>query len=65
LPATAKSDMMAPAELKLELTCGNCGRPWPDRDDRWRSYLDDEGNANVFCPDCANRAFDCDKDEDE
>jgi len=36
-------------ESKLEITCGNCDRPWLDRGERWRSYLDDEGNANVFC----------------
>ena len=49
----------------MEITCGNCGRPWLDRDERWRSYLDDKGNVNVFCPDCASREFDCDEDEDE
>jgi hypothetical protein len=26
-------------------------------------YLDNEGNANVFCPDCASREFDRDQDE--
>jgi len=36
-----------------------------DRDERRRSYLDDEDNANVFCPDCAGREFDCGEDEDE
>jgi len=29
--------MMALAELELEMTCGNCDRPWLDRDERWRS----------------------------
>jgi hypothetical protein len=51
--------------LELEIACGNCDRPWLDRAERWRSYLDDEGNLNVFCPDCASREFDCDEVEDE
>ena len=55
--------MMASAESKLEISCGNCGRPWLDHDERWRLYLDDEGNANAFCPDCASREFDYDEDD--
>ena len=63
MPATGKSEMMALAEFRLEITCGNCGRPWLGPDERWRSYLGDEGNANVFCPDCVRREFDYDEDE--
>jgi len=47
--------MMVPAEL--EIVCGNCDRPWLDRDERWRCYLDDESSLVVFCPDCASREF--------
>jgi hypothetical protein len=49
----------------VEICCGNCDRPWLDRDERWRCFLDDEGNAIAFCPDCASREFGCDEDEDE
>jgi len=52
-------------ESKLEIVCGNCDRPWRDRDERWRCYLDDESSLVVFCPDCASREFDCDEDEDK
>lgn len=65
-PRRASCEMMEPAESKLEIACGNCDRPWLHRDERWRSYLDDEGNANLFCPDCASREFtDCDENEGE
>jgi Zn finger protein HypA/HybF involved in hydrogenase expression len=63
--AATKMRMMEPEKSRLEISCGNCDRPWRDRDERWRSHLDDEGSANMFCPDCSSHEFDCDEDEEE
>jgi DNA-directed RNA polymerase subunit RPC12/RpoP len=38
-------------------TCVNCGRPWIDAASRWRSYLDDEGEQRLYCPECSSREF--------
>jgi len=38
-------------------TCANCGRPWTDAASHWRSYLDDDGEARLFCVACAEREF--------
>jgi hypothetical protein len=32
--------------------------PWIDAEERWRSLLDDEGEARLFCPECAREEFD-------
>jgi hypothetical protein len=31
-------------------TCVECGRPWFDTAERWRSYLEDDGTRRRFCP---------------
>jgi hypothetical protein len=40
------------------LVCAECGRPSEPGAEGWRAYLDDDGNAVMFCPDCAGREFD-------
>jgi hypothetical protein len=35
------------------LTCAECDRPWFDPAERWRAFLDDEVEARLFCPGCA------------
>jgi hypothetical protein len=45
------------------IQCANCGRPWLDPDERWRSYVDIEGEVVAFCPERARREFDDDQDE--
>jgi hypothetical protein len=39
------------------LTCVECGRPWFDPDERWRSRLDVDDKAWLFCPDCDEEEF--------
>jgi hypothetical protein len=39
------------------LECSECGRPWLDSAERWRSYLTVDDEARVFCPGCAAREF--------
>jgi hypothetical protein len=38
-------------------TCGQCGRPWFNEGERWRSYLDDEEEPRLYCSGCAEREF--------
>jgi hypothetical protein len=38
-------------------TCAECGRPWFDETERWRSYLTVDDEAKLFCVDCARREF--------
>lgn len=44
------------------LTCGNCGTVADAEAKGWRAYLDDEGQAVTFCPECAEREFGDDDD---
>lgn len=39
------------------LTCANCGAVSDEFAEGWRAYLDDEGQAVTFCPECAEREF--------
>jgi hypothetical protein len=45
-----------PAEALL--VCAECGTESPPDAASWRAYLDDDGAAVMFCPDCAEREFD-------
>lgn len=38
-------------------TCAECGRPWVDAAERWRSYLDDEDEPRLYCPRCGEAEF--------
>ncbi len=44
-------------QTREALRCCECGRLWLDDSERWRAYLDDEGQAVTFCPECAQREF--------
>jgi hypothetical protein len=37
--------------------CSECGRPWLNVRERWRSYLDCDDELVHFCPDCAEEEF--------
>jgi predicted RNase H-like nuclease len=39
------------------LTCAECGLTSPPDATGWRGYLTDDGEAAVFCPECAAREF--------
>jgi hypothetical protein len=39
------------------LVCAECGRESPPDARRWRASLDDDGNAVMFCPECAEAEF--------
>jgi hypothetical protein len=39
-------------------TCAECGRPWLDPAESWRSYLTIDDEAPLYCPGCADREFD-------
>jgi hypothetical protein len=39
--------------------CVECGDVWPpDDDERWRAYLDTDGEIVFYCRECAAREFD-------
>jgi hypothetical protein len=48
-----------PAEAPL--VCAECGPESPPDAKGWRAYLDDDGAAAMFCPECAAREFDADR----
>ena len=50
-------------ESALPIRCAECGREWVDPQQKWRSYIDDDGNAIPFCPECAEREFENEEDE--
>jgi hypothetical protein len=37
--------------------CAECGATSPPNAEGWRVYLTDDGEAVMFCPDCAAREF--------
>ncbi len=39
------------------LICANCGAVSDELAEGWRAYLDDEGQAATFCPECAEQEF--------
>jgi DNA-directed RNA polymerase subunit RPC12/RpoP len=41
----------------MRLVCAECGRESPPDAAGWRAYLDDDGKAVTFCPECAAREF--------
>jgi hypothetical protein len=48
-----------PSDLSQgELRCRECRQTSPPETARWRMYLDIEGEAAAFCPECAEREFD-------
>jgi len=40
-----------------KLICAECGAGSPPDARGWRAYLTDDGEAEVFCPECAAREF--------
>lgn len=38
-------------------TCAECGRPWLDPDERWRSYLTVDDETALYCPTCGQAEF--------
>jgi hypothetical protein len=42
---------------RVALVCAECGRENPSDAAGWRAYLDDDGKAVTFCPECAAREF--------
>jgi hypothetical protein len=55
--------LMPPGErVELEpsnlLVCAECGATSSPDAAGWRAYLDDDGQAVMFCPECAEREFD-------
>jgi hypothetical protein len=38
--------------------CLECNRPWLDSAERWRAYIDGDGEILIYCPGCASREFD-------
>jgi hypothetical protein len=38
-------------------TCAECGQPWLDPAERWRSFLDDEDEPRLYCPEHAEAEF--------
>jgi DNA-directed RNA polymerase subunit RPC12/RpoP len=38
-------------------TCAECGRPWLDAAERWRSRLTIDDEAAFYCPECDEREF--------
>jgi hypothetical protein len=39
-------------------SCVECGRPWLDPAERWRSFLTVDDEAAVYCLECAREEFD-------
>ncbi len=39
------------------LVCVECGAESPPAAAGWRGYLTDDGEAVMFCPECAEREF--------
>jgi hypothetical protein len=38
--------------------CAECLDVWlPGHEDRWRAFLDDDGELSFLCADCAEREF--------
>jgi DNA-directed RNA polymerase subunit RPC12/RpoP len=46
-----------PLTWAAALECAECGRPWFDPADRWRSFLDDEDEPRLYCPRCGEAEF--------
>ena len=49
---------MTPKTGSKPLICAECGLESPPDAAGWRAYLDDDGAALMFCPECAAREFD-------
>jgi len=46
-------------QVALTPRCAECLDVWlPADEDRWRAYLDTEGELVFYCPGCAEREFD-------
>ena len=48
----------APIERTQCQECLECARPWLETEERWRAYIDGEGDLLLYCPACASREFD-------
>src|SRR5262245_26595904 len=46
-----------PVDVERDLECAECGRLSEPGASGWRAYLDDDGQAVMFCPECAEREF--------
>lgn len=57
LLAAAVMALMVATVAAPALTCANCGAVADDAAKGWRAYLDDEGQAVTFCPECAREEF--------
>ena len=44
-------------ETDRTLVCAECGAVSPPDAACWKAYLDDDGNARMFCEECAEREF--------
>jgi hypothetical protein len=49
--------MLPEASIDPPLTCAECGVTSRPDARGWRSYLTDDGEAVMFCPECAEREF--------
>jgi hypothetical protein len=43
--------------LEEGAACVECGLLWVNEAERWRSYLTDDGDPALFCPECAEDEF--------
>jgi hypothetical protein len=49
---------MSTERVALIPHCAECGEVWlPADEDRWRAYLDTDGDLVFFCPGCAERGL--------
>jgi hypothetical protein len=46
---------LTPDPERAPLVCAECGAEAPPQGRAWRAYLDDDGDAVMFCPECAER----------
>jgi hypothetical protein len=37
--------------------CVECARMWTDDVERWRTYMTEDGELALYCPDCAEAEF--------
>ena len=57
-----KSPAVSAEQTAPLLQCEECRRVWlPDEGDHWRAYLSSDDEVVVYCPECAERAFDDDE----
>ena len=42
---------------EYQLVCAECGAASPPGAEGWTAWLDDDGDAQTFCRECAEREF--------